>query len=335
MHSHNEISPVDVKVGIFTGGWTPESEISYQSAEAVAKALRAKEYSTAIFYVTSNGIFLHSGGLKLKVTLNNEICDIGFVIIHGSPGENGLLHAYFDIIQLPYIGSSFDVLSITMNKHATKAFLSPLVKDIKMPRWTLLRKNNLPAKFDDIFNSIKFPLLIKPNNLGSSIGVFLAHNKESFHHNLHECLKFTNEVIVEEYIKGREITCGVIEYKNGVEPLAITEIIAPEGRFFDYKAKYSDPQTQEITPANIPQELYKFVLSKSEEIFKILGCSIFARIDFILSNSDLYFLEINTIPGLTPKSLLPQQLNYKDIALGDLIDYHIKQKIAKFYPEKL
>jgi len=323
----------DICVCVFTGGWTPEYEISIQSAKNVINELKKAGFSTRLITIKKNGMFLDDNGLELKHHIYDAICDIAFVVIHGSPGENGLLHSFFELIGKPYIGSPPDVLALTMNKFATLTYVKMLLPSLKIPETLIFnKKNNIHEVVKAVRNKFSYPVFVKPNRMGSSVLASIVHNDDELLKSVGEILQHDREALIQEYIKGVDLTCGVIEWKGRAFPLAVTLIKPPQGRFFDYHAKYSDKETQEIVPAPIDKHIYETIMNTSKTIFEMMGLRLFSRFDFLFDehNGNIYFLEVNTIPGLTTRSLLPAQMQYVGISLADLLKEHILAKLSEF-----
>jgi D-alanine-D-alanine ligase len=229
--------------------------------------------------------------------------DIALIMIHGTPGENGRLQAYFEMTGMPFTTCSAVVSAITFDKYATKCFLRDT--GIKLPADIFIRKGGM---FDPdlIVSSLGLPLFIKPNEGGSSFGVTKVKRKEDILHALEMAFSEDDAVLAEEYIDGREMTNGVYEYKGELVRLPVTEII-PENEFFDYEAKYLGA-SQEVCPADISRELSDRIIDITHKMYRYLGCKGVVRMDYIVKGEDIYFLEINTVPGMTEMSLVPQQI---------------------------
>jgi D-alanine-D-alanine ligase len=229
--------------------------------------------------------------------------DVALIVIHGAPGENGVLQSYLDIIGVPYTTCNAFVSALTFNKFACKSFLAD--SNISMAKAALIRKGE-KVNVNELVEHLGLPMFAKPNNGGSSFGVTKVKSKNDLQNALNEAFVEDDEIIVEQFISGTELTCGVMILNGKERVLPVTEVVS-KNEFFDYGAKYAG-QSEEITPARISAEITALVQKKTLEIYKRLGCNGIARVDYILSNNIPYFLEINTVPGMTATSFIPQQV---------------------------
>lgn len=232
-----------------------------------------------------------------------EICmasDICFLALHGANGEDGRVQAALDLYGVKYTGTDYLSSAICMDKTITKKFL--LMNNIRTPLSVTVEKGE---DYSDKISSLEYPMVVKAPNGGSSIGVYIVHNREELDEAVKECLKLDDKLLFEEFIKGREVTCGVLDGKA----LPIVEIEPVKG-FYDYKNKYQEGSTIETCPANLPEDITALVQNRAEAAFKAFGLQTYARIDFIIDESgEAYCLEANTLPGMTPTSLIPQEAN--------------------------
>ena len=310
-------------IAIVAGGDSSEFEISVKSANEVGKVLSP---SFMVYIVTIRGTNWYWEDPKGRfhnidkndfslVTDEYRIrFDAVFIAIHGTPGENGLLQGYFDIMGIPYSSCGAFCSALTFNKQACKLFL----KEYKIPmaEAILIRKNTNP-NLKTIISKIGLPCFVKPNDSGSSFGVTKVKKSEDLNGALDTAFKESNEVLIEAFMDGREVACGVVKTKNKTIVLPITEIIS-KNEFFDYEAKYTPGRSQEVTPANLPDKVTDEIQKLSSHIYDLLGCKGIVRVDFIVIDQKPYFLEINTVPGMTKESLVPQQAAAANISLEDL-----------------
>jgi len=310
-------------IAVITGGYSGEAVISLQSADQVMKHLDAEKYNCFKIILTKEKWILSRNGKEYPVDKNDFSVtadgqkikfDCAFMALHGTPGEDGKLQGYFDMIGLPYTSCGVVQSAITFSKSFTIAVLRNCgINTAKS--MVLSRKDKLTT--DVIFAKVSLPCFVKPNEGGSSIGTTKVKHVEDLIPAVEKGLKEGEEVIIEEYIEGTEITCGVIRYKGKIKALAITEIVCKTD-FFDFHAKYQDKATEEITPARIPIATEAECKNLSEYIYKILGCRGMIRIDYIIKQGKLFLLEVNSIPGMTERSLLPQQAEYAGISKKEL-----------------
>ena len=244
-----------------------------------------------------------------------------FNIIHGTPGEDGLIQKYFDRINIPYTGPNSNNARITFNKNECIDFAKNL--GISCAK-SIFISNNQEVDFN-IFSKMQFPLFVKTNNSGSSFGVTKVKNKEQLKTNIENLIGLGNGVLVEETLNGVEVSVGLMEYKGEIKVFGITEIIT-ENDFFDYEAKYLG-KSNEITPAKIPNKISDNVKRCAKLIYENLRLSGFARIDFIIVNDIPFFLELNSIPGMSNESIFPKQVRLSNLKLKDLVSYMINNAL--------
>lgn len=317
------------KVAVVYGGYSSEANISQKSAGTIYESLDRNLFVPYMVEITKTSWHVHlEGGVfpidKNKFTFfkDDEVVgfDVAYIIIHGTPGEDGKLQAYFDMIGLPYANANVFGASLTFNKWACNSFLRAF--GINTAKAILIRKGETPNPIE-IADELGFPCFVKPNDGGSSYGVTKVKTLMEMPEAIAKAFDEGNEVVIESFIAGREVTCGV--YFNGktVQALPITELI-PDGEYFDYDAKY-EGKSQEITPAEIPAEWTKIIQDTSKSIYRRIGLTAIARIDFIITpEGKAYLLEVNTNPGFSAASIVPQQIraNGQEVAnvLTEVID---------------
>jgi D-alanine-D-alanine ligase len=312
------------KIAFVTGGYSAEAEISYQSAKTIEKNIDPQKFDSYKIDITLQGWFYHNGEEKIEIdkndfsiSINGEkiLFDAALIGIHGTPGEDGKLQGYFDIMNLPYTSCDCATSALTFNKRYTVAVAS--FAGIKVAKSILLFKNNFQSE-DAIVKSLKFPVFVKPNNGGSSIGMSKVNSpSEELGPAIEKAFKEDEQVLVEEFIKGREFTIGVFQSKGKIIALPITEIISKKD-FFDYEAKYLGA-SEEITPAKVDESIAEHIKTEAIKIYQIFNCRGIVRIDFIYNETEgePYMLEINTVPGQTAASLVPQQVTSMGWTLMD------------------
>ena len=282
---------------VFMGGFSSEREISLVTGKTARKALQDSGYTVTEIDVSADIE-------KLLSTIKTVKPDVILNMLHGPFGEDGCIQGLLEMLGIPYSHSGVLASALAMDKQKTKEILAG--KNILSPKSYIIT-------VDDIKNSnipLTPPYVIKPNQEGSSFGVQIVkdkHNKVAFNHP-------TNEILVEEYIEGRELTVTVM----GEKALAVTEII-PNSEFYDFEAKYAEGGSEHKLPADIPQDIYDTAMEQALTAHKTLGCRGISRSDFIYSDK-LYFLEINTQPGMTPTSLAPEQAEFNNISFQELIE---------------
>jgi D-alanine-D-alanine ligase len=310
-------------IAIVAGGDSSEFDISVKSAQEVKKALSARFEPYVIMIRGSDWYWEDSKGRYHSINKNNFtlviddqhiIFDAVFIAIHGTPGENGLLQGYFDILKIPYTGCNAFCSALTFNKKACKLFLKEF--GIMMAVDVTVRKGD---HFDpaEIMRKIGLPCFVKPNDSGSSFGVTKVKRKEDLLQAMESAFKESHEVMIESFMQGREVACGVVKTTANSLILPVTEIIS-KNEFFDYEAKYTPGKSDEVTPADMPAKITNEVQRLSSRIYDLLGCRGLVRVDFIIVNEQPYFLEVNSVPGMTEESLIPKQAVAAGIKLNDL-----------------
>lgn len=321
-----------MKVAIITGGDSSEAVISVKSAEEVSQWLEKAGHTCYTVVVSGADWLVHTQGEQIQLDKNhfgfkgpdgNVSFDFAWNMIHGTPGEDGKLQGYFDMIGIPYSCSNHLSSALTFNKYTCKAFLKQ--HHILTPEASLIRKN-LNTDLDVVAEHVGFPCFVKPNSGGSSFGIAKVVRFEDLQPAINEAMKEDREVIIERYIKGREITCGVFKSKGEFTVLPVTEII-PKNEFFDYEAKYTSGKAEEITPAQIPEALSRKCRELACQIYDLTDSSGIIRVDFIIKGNQLYFLELNSIPGMSKESIIPQQVEAAGLKMEKILQSIILDRI--------
>ena len=254
-----------------------------------------------------------------------ELCrmaDIVFMALHGENGENGKIQAAFDLFGIRYTGTGYLGSALAMNKGMAKQLF--LENGIPTPRGTSLKRGEDAAKIETC--GIHFPCVVKPCSGGSSIGVSIVHDKAEYEQALKEAFRWENELVIEEYVKGREFSVGVIDF----QALPIIEIAPVEG-FYDYKNKYKAGSTVETCPAELSEQITKEMQGYAEKVAEVLGLNTYSRTDFLLDAEDhIFCLEANTLPGMTPTSLLPQEAKVTGVDFNQLCEKLIESSMRKY-----
>ena len=309
-------------IAIVAGGNSSEFEISVKSANNVSNALYTRYITYVILIQGTNWYWEDKKGRYHNIDKNDfslvtDECRIRFdgvfIAIHGTPGENGLLQGYFDMLGIPYSSCSAFCSALTFNKQACKLFL----KEYKIPmaEAILIRKGE-KANTKSITKQIGLPCFVKPNDSGSSFGVSKVKKSEDLIAAIETAFKESNEVLIEAFMDGREVACGVLKTKTNPIILPVTEIIS-KNEFFDYEAKYTPGKSDEVTPADMPSVITDEIQRLSSLIYDLLGCKGIVRVDFIIIGQKPCFLEINTVPGMTVESLVPKEVRAAGMTLED------------------
>ena len=307
MSINSNIVKNKINVALITGGWSGEREISLRSSKSMIEALEKSERYNVTVIDYKKDIF------DFAKKLTESKADVALLAIHGVGAEDGVLQGILETANIPYTSSGVTASSISMDKVFSKIIFEKI--GIKVPKWELLKIENAKKGI----SGFNFPYVIKPRNEGSSLGVYIIHNQNELDIALSNW-SFGDEVLVEEYIKGAEVQVAVICGKA----IGAIEII-PHSEFFDYKAKYTTGGADHVMPADIPEKIYNDVLTKSESVYKFLNCKSVVRIDFLIDkNGTAYILEVNTQPGMTSLSLVPEIAAYCGISYEKIIDIMIE-----------
>ncbi len=249
--------------------------------------------------------------------------DFAYITIHGTPGEDGKLQGYFDLVKIPYSTCGVYSSALTFNKYFCSNYLRnfnvPMAKSVR-----LFKGDHADA--DQLIEELGLPLFVKPNAGGSSFGVTKVKEKDQLLGALEMAMKESHDILIEQFIDGKEFTCGLVKLSDQEIIFPVTEVI-PQNEFFDFDAKYTAGKTDEITPARISPELTKKVQQLSSRIYDLCDCAGIVRIDYILRDNEFYFLEVNTTPGMTATSFVPQQIAAMDRKLGDVLGLIIEDKL--------
>ncbi|MBN9285809.1 MULTISPECIES: D-alanine--D-alanine ligase [unclassified Flavobacterium] len=312
-------------VAIIMGGYSSEYQISLTSGNVVYKFLDQSKYNAyrihifkdkwvmvdendAEFPVNRHDFSVEYKGVKLQF-------DVVFNAIHGTPGEDGLMQAYFELLGIPQTSCDYYQAALTFNKRDLLSVLKPY--GIKTATSFYLNEGDSIDE-QTIIKTVGLPCFVKPNKAGSSFGISKVKSVEELLPAIANAYKEDNEIIIESFLDGTEVSVGVINYKGVTTVLPITEIVS-ENDFFDYEAKYLG-KSQEITPARISPEMTEKVSAVAKRAYDVLKMKGFSRSEFIIVNDEPYMLEMNTIPGLTTESILPQQAKAAGISLTELFD---------------
>jgi len=309
------------QVGVIRGGIGSEYEVSLKTGGNVLKNIPQEKYRVFDVLVTKDGKW-HSNGFPTTPEKLSRNIDVMFNALHGEYGEDGKIQRELAQFSIPHTGSDAFASAVSMNKALAKYYFKQA--GIKTPECAIIKENDsIENSVRRIFKKFSGPYVIKPISSGSSIGVYIAKDFGSLLTAVQKELECSETVLVEEYISGREVTCGVVDGTRQGNPYALhpVEIIFPEeSEFFDYRAKYNG-ETLEICPANLFPNTTKRIQDLATRAHNALGLRHYSRSDFILSKRGLYILETNSLPGLTEKSLLPKALKNTGLEFPEFLDY--------------
>lgn len=321
-------------IAIVAGGDSGEYEVSIKSGNQLFSQIDRTKYSPVLIHMKGMQWTAKLEGAEVEVDKNDFSVtyngkktkfDCALVGIHGTPGEDGKLQSYFELIGLPYTTCGVMTSSLTFNKFATKHYLAPY--GIHMAKGLIFHKNDV-VNTAEVVKYLGLPCFIKPNNGGSSCGTSKISSEAEMESAIRTALEHDSEVIVEEFIKGTEVTCGVIKTLGKMQVLPIAEIVSKK-EFFDYEAKYTSGMADEIIPARIPQKIWEDCEKTSALIYDKLFCRGVVRIDYIIKDEKLFFLEVNTVPGMTEASIIPRMIKAKDISMKEAITMLIEDALSR------
>lgn len=318
-------------IAIIMGGYSSEVEISLKSGNVVFESLDRDKYEPYKVHIlkekwvmvqNENEYPINKDDFSVEIDGQKILFDCVFNAIHGDPGENGVILAYFDLLGIKHTSAPFYQMALTFNKRDTLS----VVKEygIKTAISYYMNEGD-EIDLDRIIDKVGLPCFVKPNNAGSSFGISKVYKKEEMTSALDKAFKEDSEILIESFLDGTEVSVGVIEYQGALKVLPMTEIVS-ENDFFDYEAKY-EGASQEITPARISEEERSRVEVVAAKVYKVLNMSGFSRSEYIIVDGEPYFLEMNTVPGLTRESILPQQANEAGISLAELFDNAIQSAL--------
>lgn len=312
-------------IAVIAGGDSSEFAVSLKSAEGIFSFLDKEKYNVFVALLSKkewkvkidetnfspidkNDFSFNRNGEKIKF-------DFAYITIHGTPGENGLLQGYFELIGMPY--SSCDVLAsaLTFDKYTCNHYLQAF--GLKIAQSILLRPEETPDN-NSIVNTVGLPCFVKPNAGGSSVATTKVKTADQLSQAIQDARNEGGEVIIESFMQGREVTCGCYKTRKGCTVLPITEAVS-KNEFFDYEAKYTASKVEEITPAPIPENIAEEIRQSTARIYDILKCKGIIRVDYIIVGKTPFLLEVNTTPGMTSTSFIPQQVRAAGLSMQEVL----------------
>lgn len=317
-----------MKIAVVMGGYSDESVISLRSGQLILKNLDRLRYTPYEVHILTEGWYALVDGQKFDIdkgdfsftSKDGKITfDAILNTIHGTPGEDGHMQAYWQLLEIPFGGCSFYQSALTFNKRDTLSVLSkfgiPHAKSIYLTQGDKVDANAIAAE-------LGLPFFVKPNQSGSSLGITKVHDLKDLDKALEFAFAEDRDILIESFLDGMEVSVGVVRYRGKTTVLGVTEIVS-HNDFFDYAAKY-EGQSDEITPARLDDVTMKKVTEIAARAYEVLDMTGFSRAEYIIVNGQPHFLEINTNPGLSPASILPQQAAHAQIAMSDLFESEIQ-----------
>jgi len=324
------------KVAIVAGGYSSEFVVSLKSAQGLQSFIDSERYEVYIVLITKEKWFVKWDEITEIPIDKNDFSftkdglkfnfDFAYITIHGTPGENGLLQGYFDMIGISYSSCGVLTSSLTFNKYFCNQFLKNF--GVKTAESVFLRKND---QWDSatVQSKLGLPVFVKPNDSGSSFGVTKVTSADQLQTAIAAAFEEGTEALVERFIPGTEVTCGCYKIKDKMTVLPVTEVIS-KNEFFDFDAKYNPNSVEEITPARISGKLTKEIQELTSKIYNCIGAKGIIRIDYIISQgSEINMLEVNTTPGMTAASFIPQQIRAAGLNIKDVFTEIIENEMNK------
>lgn len=320
-------------IAVIAGGDSSESEVSVKSGNNVFQAIDTELFTPWLIHMKGSEWHVMEDGKPLAVVDKSDfgfvvngtkiVPDFAYITIHGTPGEDGILQGYFELTGIPYSTCNVQVSALTFNKwHCSNYLRSFGVKMARAER--LVMGDSIDTKA--LVRNLGLPLFVKPNAGGSSFGVTKVKSEDALEQAIRHAWTESREALVEEFVPGTEYTCGLARLNGDLTIFPVTEVL-PKNEFFDYEAKYTPGATEEITPARLPENLFRECQELSAKIYRWCGCEGIVRIDYILNNGNFYFLEVNTTPGMTATSFIPQQIAAMDKTLREILTQIIQDKL--------
>lgn len=320
------------KVAVVMGGYSDEYKVSLKSGQLIYDSIDRDLYEPYKVVILENNWYaevegqtyeLQKGDFSFDMNGQKIAFDVIFNIIHGTPGEDGFLQAYWDILGIPYTGCGHYLSALTFNKKDTLAVLHKY--DIPMAKSFYLTKGD-DINLDKIVKKVGLPCFVKPNQSGSSLGISKVKTKEDFAKAFELAFAEDNDILIEEFLDGTEVSVGVIQYGGKTFVSGVTEIVS-HNEFFDYEAKYHGA-SEEITPARISNEMMQKVHEVASKVYDTLKMSGMSRSEYIIVEGLPHFIEMNTLPGFSPASILPQQLTHAGISIKDFVSSELEAKVV-------
>ncbi len=304
-----------LKVAVVKGGPSKEHEVSLNSAASVLENLDAEKYEAIDVFVSKQGKWNFGEHQDLSddeaIQILKDSCDVIFLAVHGTYGEDGVLQAKLENAGVKFTGSGSKASVLAFDKGRAQEVYEQ--HGLRAPKAQILTTPQGAI-------TLEIPLVVKPIAQGSSVGVSIVKSEDHLEAAVEEAFKHDARVIVQEFIEGREVSCGVLDSADGLQALPPTELIVKNAEFFDYKAKYTAGETDEITPPDMPAETIKQIQENAVKAHEILGCKDYSRTDMIIREQDIFVIETNTLPGMTKTSILPQQAQVAGMTFSELLD---------------
>lgn len=319
-------------IGIIYGGYSSEIIVSEKSKEGIMSFIDAQKFNRYPILITQDKWCafvddkeypIDKNDFSFTVDKQTIKIDFAYITIHGTPGENGLLQGYLSMLDIPHSTCNTEAAAISFNKFTCNTYLKGF--GVAVADSVLVRKGN-SFNDKDIVESLGLPCFVKPNAGGSSFGITKVKQTDELTPAIEKAFSESNEVIIEQFIGGTEVTCGLYKTKGNQVVFPLTEVVS-KNEFFDFEAKYTASKVEEITPARIDEKVRDRIQSISSLIYDILGCKGIVRIDYIISDNKVFLLEVNTTPGMTVTSFIPQQIKAAKLDIKEVFTEIIENEI--------
>lgn len=323
------------RVAVVAGGYSSEYPISVQSGQMLVNEMAKAKYEVYLVEISPQGWLVHLSPDE-SIPINRSDFSFSYkgstinfdavvMAIHGTPGEDGKLQGYFDLLNIPYTCCGVMAAAVTFNKHACKIFARQI--GLNTADSVLIQHNDIIDPHL-IIKQLGLPCIVKPTESGSSFGVSKVTSETQLQDAIAHAFSESHEVLIEKFIAGTEVTCGMVALPEGDLVFPITEVVSKRD-FFDYEAKYTTGLSEEITPARIDESIAEQVRKATQKLYHTLGCKGITRTDFIISEGKAYLLEVNTVPGMSPNSIIPKQLKTMGITVAEMYDRIIQNICTK------
>lgn len=299
-----------IKVALIDGGNSTEREVSFKTSNEMYKNLDKNKYDVQIITIPNDNTN------DWVMELIKSKADIVLSALHGGSGEDGTVQGLLECLNIPYVGTKVLGSALSMDKHLSKQIMQ--LYNIPVAQDVFIKINEEFKNYEDDINKLGYPLVVKPNKGGSSIGITIVNTKQELIKAIDLVKQLKDDILIEKYIQGREVTCGLVENKTDIEVLTVLDISA-NSTFYDYKSKYEDDTTK-IVFSTLPKFLQDMIQEIAKKVFIILKCKGYARVDMIVHQEQIVVLEINTLPGMTSHSLIPKAIEAKGLSYSQFLD---------------
>lgn len=299
-----------IKVALIDGGNSTEREVSFKTSNEMYKNLDKNKYDVQIITIPNDNTN------DWVMELIKSKADIVLSALHGGSGEDGTVQGLLECLNIPYVGTKVLGSALSMDKHLSKQIMQ--LYNIPVAQDVFIKLNEEFKNYEDDINKLGYPLVVKPNKGGSSIGITIVNTKQELIKAIDLVKQLKDDILIEKYIQGREVTCGLVENKTDIEVLTVLDISA-NSTFYDYKSKYEDNNTK-IVFSTLPKFLQDMIQEIAKKVFIILKCKGYARVDMIVHQEQVVVLEINTLPGMTSHSLIPKAIEAKGLSYSQFLD---------------